>query len=112
MANLSGSEWAFIGLPEKIKPLPFGGVARDFQWMTRPLWDEEMSGADAGIPARVLGATVMCGLFSIDFPCSLVGDIVTLPRTIPYLWMSDEDYHRQSMWSELSTSSKDNETQE
>jgi hypothetical protein len=32
------------------------------------------------------------GFFVVDLPFSLVGDIVTLPKTIPYLWMDDAEY--------------------
>jgi uncharacterized protein YceK len=65
LANLDGREYPLMGMPGQIMPRPFGGVARDVKWM-----------------------------FILDLPLSLIGDVVTLPKTIPYLWMSEDDYRR------------------
>jgi uncharacterized protein YceK len=47
---------------EQIPPRPFGGVARDVQWIVRDPW----------------------GFFLFtDIPFSLVGDVLTLPKALP-----------------------------
>jgi uncharacterized protein YceK len=59
MANLEGRELALIDLPHQEEAKPFGGVERDFRWISS-------------------GAVI----FAADIPFSLVGDMVTLPKVI------------------------------
>ena len=104
MANLDGRETpnqyeygiSLQGQPNvgPIMPRPFGGVARDVKWMTAPIrgdafWDKESN------VTRAVYLPVTTAFFSLDMPLSLVGDILSLPKTIPYLWMNEEDYRLQ-----------------
>jgi uncharacterized protein YceK len=98
MANLDGREYALISLPGQVKPRPFGGVARDAEWMLglrgRDTGATDASRATPGVPSvrDTLALIAIEGFFVVDLPFSLVGDIVTLPKTIPYLWMDDAEY--------------------
>jgi hypothetical protein len=58
MANMDGREYALIDFPH-YQPKPFGGVQRDFVWVSQGF-----------LP------------FALDLPFSVVGDIVTLPRVL------------------------------
>lgn len=74
-----GTEMNMMGGMEDIVPArtPFGGTAIDIyhmRWAFRPKLDDE------GI------ATV----FALDTPFSIVGDIVTLPITVPYTLLNRE----------------------
>jgi len=59
MANLDGRKAPLLDLPHQEAPKPFGGVGRDFCWIT-----------DGAV------------FFVADLPFSLVGDLVTLPRVL------------------------------
>jgi uncharacterized protein YceK len=59
MANMDGRKFALIDFPHQYQPKPFGGVQRDFIWISNGV-----------IPCV------------FDLPFSAVGDIVTLPRVL------------------------------
>jgi uncharacterized protein YceK len=59
MANMDGRKYALIDFPHQYQPKPFGGVQRDFIWISNGI-----------IP------------FVFDLPFSVVGDIVSLPSVL------------------------------
>ena len=71
MANLDGRQLALISMPGVVEPQPFGGVARDAQWVVN---------AATGVPEHPVGSILCSTVFVLDMPFSLVGDIVTLPK--------------------------------
>ena len=96
MVNLDGREWPYhfeLGQKGPVMPQPFGGVARDLKWMTFPLWDEKCANEALAKKLTHFAATTI--FWTMDVPFSLVGDVVTLPKTIPYLWMSEEEYRQR-----------------
>ena len=108
MVNLDGREWPYsfeLGQKGPMMPQPFGGVARDLKWMTFPLWDEQCANEEPGKRfIHCAGTSVFWGL---DVPLSFVGDVVTLPKTISYLWMNEEEYRRQLTQSEFHETNAD-----
>jgi len=71
MFNLAGEEPWMIGLPRERQTAPFGGIDNDVRWLSR--------GAP---PNEWRPWCIAAG--AADMPLSLVGDILTLPYTIPY----------------------------
>ena len=63
MANLEGKSHPMLSHVDVEEPRPFGGVGRDIRWV----WT-------VTFPANLM--------FVGDLPLSLVGDVVTLPRTL------------------------------
>lgn len=63
MANLEGKSRPMISQVHVEEPRPFGGVGRDIRWTSTITF-----------PANLI--------FLGDLPLSLVGDVVTLPRTL------------------------------
>jgi hypothetical protein len=63
MANLEGKSLPMISHVQVEEPRPFGGVGRDIRWISTMT-----------PPANLM--------FVGDLPLSLVGDVVTLPRTL------------------------------
>jgi len=63
MANLDGRELPAPGPPGQAVTTPFGGVRRDIIWAR-----------SAGSPGNLR--------YVADLPLSLVGDLVTLPKTV------------------------------
>lgn len=63
MANLDGRSRPLLDRINQEAPRPFGGVRKDFQWLK-----------SIKVPANLI--------FLADVPFSLVGDVVTLPRTL------------------------------
>lgn len=60
-ANLHGQRLAFLSTPDEYRPRIFGGVANDFGWTGSVAWWSKP-------------------IFVLDFPVSLVADIVTIPE--------------------------------
>jgi hypothetical protein len=63
MANLDGRPHPWLSQIGQEPPKPFGGVRKDVVWIKT-----------TGIPGNLL--------FVADLPVSLVGDLVTLPKTV------------------------------
>jgi hypothetical protein len=63
MANLEGRPHPWQSQIGQDPPTPFGGVRKDVGWIK-----------STGIPGNLL--------FMADLPISLVGDLVTLPKTV------------------------------
>jgi uncharacterized protein YceK len=63
MANLEGRPHPWPGQAGQDPPKPFGGVRKDVGWIKT-----------TGIPGNLM--------FVADLPVSLVGDLVTLPKTV------------------------------
>jgi len=63
MANLEGRPHPWLSQVGQDAPKPFGGVRRDLGWIRT-----------AGVPGNLM--------FVADLPISLVGDLVTLPKTV------------------------------
>lgn len=93
MANLEGCQHVILSRPCQVKPRPFGGVANDLKWMlgTREADAVSFSFQDFR-PSNLVPALAIEALYIADLPLSLIGDVITLPKTIPYLWMRDEEY--------------------
>jgi hypothetical protein len=75
MANMQGKRLPLLDASHEL-PRPFGGVSRDIGWVS------------AGNFGPVL--------FVLDFPLSLIGDIVTLPKVI---WIRNQDRLAEQSWS-------------
>jgi hypothetical protein len=69
MFNITGHEPWLLGPPPLRPIVPFGGVDNDWRWLKRGLGPD---GAEIGPIAAA----------AIDMPLSLVGDVITLPRTL------------------------------
>jgi hypothetical protein len=63
MANLEGRQHPWPGQAGQDPPKVFGGVRKDVQWIKT-----------TGIPGNIM--------FVGDIPLSLIGDLVTLPKTV------------------------------
>jgi uncharacterized protein YceK len=63
IANMQGKALPMISEPNVEEPHPFGGVGRDVRWI-----------GSVTVPYNVM--------FVADLPCSLVGDLVTLPKIV------------------------------
>src|SRR5262249_33647401 len=63
MANLDGRPHPWVSQIGQDPPTPFGGVRKDVSWIKT-----------TAIPGNLM--------FVADLPVSLVGDLVTLPKTI------------------------------
>jgi len=70
-ANLDGRALPLISTPGEIKPMPFGGVVRDAQWV------HHVATFD---PEHPVAGALCSTIFVLDMPFSLVGDVVTLPQ--------------------------------
>jgi hypothetical protein len=75
MANLEGLDSPLQRSPSvpPPPPSPFGGVARDAKWI---------SGTVTSFSESHGTSLLLSPIFVADIPCSLVGDIVTLPKVL------------------------------
>src|SRR5688572_24072573 len=74
-ANLNGREHPLISIPGQIMPRPFGGVARDVQWMI-----EKGHVGEEPFECRASDLFLFLaweGFFILDLPLSLIGDVAT-----------------------------------
>jgi hypothetical protein len=75
MRNLEGRQHYGGQQREWAPPQPFGGVGNDARWLGETV-------ADVDEVLDVPGAVVTCAFILVDMPLSLVGDVITLPRTL------------------------------